>query len=79
MATPWGVLVATGVAVAMSPTPWTTCVAGLMTMAAMALLGAAVEARATGWGAGGVLWMTLAYGLVLVAVGLGLGGWMGGS
>lgn len=78
-AVPWGVLVGTAVAVSMSPTPWTTCLAGLLTMAATALLAAAVEARAAGWGAGGVLWVTLAYGVVLIAVGLGLGGWVGGS
>jgi hypothetical protein len=38
---------------------------GLLVALALGLLGASVEARATGWGAGGVAWLTVLYALVL--------------
>lgn len=74
---PWGVLGATAVGVAVSPSPWRALGTGLAVMAATALLGAAVEARATDWPFGAVLWMTGVYGVVIGAVGLGLAGWLG--
>lgn len=76
---PWGVLAATTIVTLGSVTPWTTLAAGLLAMAGTALLGAAVEARATGWGTGAVLWTTGVYGVVLSAIALGFGGWFGGS
>jgi hypothetical protein len=76
---PWGVLVGTAVAAPFTPHPWTALTAGVMSAAALACLAAAIEARATGWGAGAVLWSTGAYAVVLAALGLGLGAWIGGS
>jgi len=40
-------------------------------VAATAMLSAAIEARATGWGFGGVFWFTGVYGVVLAAVAVG--------
>lgn len=76
---PWGILVGTAAIAWAVPAPWTALTAGLLAMAGTALLGAAVEARATGWGSGAVLWSTGAYGVVLAALALGLGGWLGGG
>ena len=76
---PWGVLAGTAAVAWVTPVPWTALTAGLLVMAATTLLGAAVEARATGWGAGTVLWSTLAYAVVLAAISLGAAGWMGAS
>jgi hypothetical protein len=73
---PWGILAGTPIAAAFSPDPWVALTAGLLAMAATAVLGSAVEARATGWGAGAVLWATLTYAIVLAAIGLGVGGWV---
>lgn len=73
---PWGLLLGTAVACPLTPEPWSTLTGGLLAVAATALLGAAVEARATGWHFGGVFWVTCAYAVVLVAVALGLSGWL---
>jgi hypothetical protein len=43
---------------------------GLAVAAATAVLGAAAEARATGWGFGAVAWLTALYGLFLAILGL---------
>jgi hypothetical protein len=74
---PWGVLSGSVLAAFLSPRPWTALTAGLLATAGTALLGATVEARATGWGSGAVLWATGAYAVVLAALALGVGGWIG--
>ena len=74
---PWGVLVGTVLVAGWLPEPWTALVAGLLTVAATTMLGAAVEARATGWGTGAVLWLTGVYAVVLAAVAVGAAGWLG--
>lgn len=77
--TPWGLLLGTAFAAPFTPTPWTTLVAGLLATAATALLGAAVEARAGGWGTGAVLGFTAVYAVVLAALAIGMAGWVGAS
>ncbi len=68
---PWGVLFGTVIAAFFAESPWLVLNAGLLTMAALAMLAAAVEARATGWGAGGVFWFTGVYATVLLALAVG--------
>jgi hypothetical protein len=68
---PWGVLLGTTIAAFLVENPWQVLNAGLLTMAALAMLAAAVEARATGWGAGGVFWFTGVYATVLLAMVVG--------
>jgi hypothetical protein len=69
---PWGLLAgATAVAPFTDQPAWTWTNA-LLASSGAALLGQAVEARATGWGLGGVFWMTLLHGLVLAALAVGL-------
>jgi len=43
---------------------------GLAVVAATTVLGSAAEARATGWGFGGVLWLTVLYAGFLALIGL---------
>lgn len=64
---PWGMLVGTLVCAAILPDPWRVLLAGGLAALALGLLGAAVEARATGWGFGGVAFTTACYAVVLVA------------
>jgi len=71
IAAPWGVLLGTVVSAFLVEQPWPILCAGLLTMAALAMLSAAIEARATGWGAGGVFWFTGVYATVLVALAVG--------
>lgn len=72
---PWGLLVATAVGLVVLPNhAWTVLTAGVLASLGTAMLAAAVEARATGWGAGAVLYGTAMYALVLVAVALGSSG-----
>lgn len=75
---PWGILAAALVAPWFTSSPWTTLAAGLLAASATALLGAAVEARATNWGTGAVLYGTGVYAVVLAALALQLGGFFGG-
>ena len=71
---PVGALLVVVVAPWTAPDPWAVIAAGLPVVAGLTLLGAAVHARATGWGMGAVLWMIALYTLVsalwVAAVGL---------
>ncbi len=49
---PWGLLLGVATAAWVTPWPWGVLGAGLVGVAGLALLGAAIEARATGWGTG---------------------------
>lgn len=71
---PWGILAATLVITPFLAQPWRVLAAGLLATAATAMLGAAVEARATGWGSGAIAWSTGVYAVVLVAFSLALWG-----
>lgn len=64
---PWGVLGGTLGVAAASPEPWRVALAGGLAALALGLLGASVEARATGWQFGGVAFATACYAVVLVA------------
>jgi hypothetical protein len=76
---PWGVGAgAVGVAF-FTATPWTSLVLGALLMMGLALLGLMVTTRSRGWGLGGVMAGTLLYAVVLLAVALSAGGWLGGS
>jgi hypothetical protein len=68
---PWGVGLGTLVAAPLFGDPWAVIGAGGVGTLALALFGAAVEARATGWGTGAIGWLTVLYGLVLSLVGIG--------
>ena len=68
---PWGVLLGTCGSAFLVDSPWVVLNAGLLVMAALAMLSAAVEARATGWGAGGVFWFTGVYATVLLSLVVG--------
>jgi len=70
-AAPWGVLLGTVVCAGLADRPWPILTAGLLVMAALAMLSAAIEARSTGWGAGGVFWFTGVYAVVLVSLVVG--------
>ena len=71
MALPWGVLVGMVVAAWGTSAPWRVLAVGSLVVAGLTLLGAAVEARATGWRTGAVIWLTLLYGLILTVLSLG--------
>jgi hypothetical protein len=73
---PWGILLVSAIGVWVHESPWTLLTLGIMVAAATALLGAAVQARATGWGGGGVLALVALYGLGLFALSMGMGGWV---
>lgn len=73
---PWGVLAASVAAAFVVADPWPVLGAGLLVVAGLALLGAAVEARAGGWGTGAVLWLALLYAVVLAALSIGSSGWL---
>jgi hypothetical protein len=62
---PWGVVAGTVLGAPLSSDPWQVLLAGGLVAAGLALLGAAVEARATGWGMGAVGWLTLLHALLL--------------
>ena len=68
---PWGLLLGTSVAALATPWPFELLIAGWLATAGVALLAAAVQARATGWGTGSVMWLTMLYAVVLVALSLG--------
>ena len=72
---PWGLLVGSLLIAPLLDRPWRIVAIGLLASSATALLGAAVSARANGWGTGGVLALTGVYAVVLGAIGLALGGW----
>lgn len=73
-AIPWVLLLGSAGWAVVSPEPIRALTAGLLATAATAALGAAVHARATGWGAGGVAWGAVVYAVVLAAVAVGLRG-----
>jgi hypothetical protein len=73
---PWGVMAGTLVGSAFVADPWPIVVGGALITAATTLLGAAVEARATGWGTGAILAASGVYAVVLAAVAIGAGGWL---
>jgi hypothetical protein len=62
---PWGVVAGTVAGAPLSADPWQTLLAGGLVAAGLTLLGAAVEARATGWGMGAVGWLTLLHAMLL--------------
>ncbi|HHO52999.1 MAG TPA: hypothetical protein ENK18_19510 [Deltaproteobacteria bacterium] len=68
MGGPWGLLVGTLVACWLTPWPWLVLAVGLAGVAVLVVLSSAIEARASGWGAGSVLWLTLLYALFLAAL-----------
>ena len=70
-AAPWGVLLGTSIGACFVDRPWQVLIGGLLVMAALAMLAAAVEARSTGWGAGGVFWFTGVYATVLLSLVVG--------
>lgn len=71
---PWGLLLAT-IALAMAAhEPWPVLAGGFLVVAGASAVAAAIEARATGWGAGAVLWSTAVYATVLALV--AMAGWM---
>lgn len=67
---PWGVLAGTLVVAAGSAAPWAVLLAGGLAAFALGLLGAAVEARSTGWHFGSVAFVTACYAVVLVTFSL---------
>jgi hypothetical protein len=62
---PWGVGLATLAAAPFTGAPFVGVAVGGGVAVGLALLGGAVEARATGWGTGAVVWLTLLYALIL--------------
>lgn len=71
---PWGVLGAVLVAAPWFDDPWKALARGLLVAAATGMVGAAVEARLSGWRTGGIFWMTVAWGALLAAWALGVVG-----
>lgn len=65
---PWGLLVGTLTACWLTPWPWLVLAAGLSLVVAAIVLSTAIEARASGWGAGSVLWLTVLYAMFLAAL-----------
>lgn len=70
-AIPWGVMAGTLAAAWLTPDPWRTVAVGLLVVAGTALLGAVIEARGSGWGGGGVFWLTLLHALLLGLLAVG--------
>jgi hypothetical protein len=68
---PPGVLVGVLAAMALHPEPFRVLFVGGLVVVALAALGAAAEARATGWGAGSVFWLTVVHGIALAAFAIG--------
>lgn len=62
---PWGILVAVSLGAWFTPWPWWVLASGLLVVAGTGLLAAAVDARALGWGAGAVGWLSLLYALIV--------------
>lgn len=65
---PGGLFAVTCVGAWMSANPFPVLTAGLWLTSIAALIGAAVEARASGWRQGGIVWMTGAWALVLLGL-----------
>ncbi|MBN2800371.1 MAG: hypothetical protein JXX28_14625, partial [Deltaproteobacteria bacterium] len=70
----WGALAGPVVFAVATDAPWRWIGMGLVLWSAQSLLQAAVEARATGWGAGSVLWLTALYALLVAAIGAAVSG-----
>lgn len=68
---PWGLFAGTIGAMWLTADPWSTLALGLVLVAGTALLAAAVQARASGWGVGGVAWLTVLHALLLAILALG--------
>ena len=73
---PWGVLLGAALITPMAPTPWLPLFLGLTIAGGLAMLGAAIHARATGWGMGAVFWLMLLYSCLLFLTGAAWRGWM---
>lgn len=65
---PWGLLAAACLAVPFSPAPFRVLALGALASAAAGFVGAAVEARVSGWRNGGIVWMTLAWATCLLTL-----------
>ena len=76
---PWGIGLGAAAMAWFTPIPWTILCAGALAMAGTGLLGLLVVFRSEGWGFGGVIMATVLYGLVLLCLSLGAGGWFGAS
>ena len=72
-ALPWGLLVATVILALGAEEAWFVVALGLVATLGAALVAAAVEARASGWGAGSIVWLA-----VLAMVGVGVS-WAGST
>lgn len=68
VAAPWAVLAVGTVVGALSPQPFLVWTWTGLAASGAAFVGAAVEARISGWRTGGIFWMTAAYAVVLIAV-----------
>jgi hypothetical protein len=64
----WGALAGTLVIAPFTADPWRVVLAGGLAAAALGLLAATVEARATGWGTGAIAFASAVYGVVLAAL-----------
>ncbi len=67
---PWGLALGTVLAAGFAADPAQVIAIGLGAAAATGVLGAAAEARATGWGFGAIGWLTLLYAAFLALVGI---------
>jgi hypothetical protein len=65
---PWGVLAGVLIGGALAPSPFLVWAWGGLAAAGLGFVGAAVEARLQGWRAGGIVWMTAAYALLLAGL-----------
>ncbi len=70
-AIPWGILAASSGGAWLTPWPWEVFGVGLLLVGGTSVLAAAVEARASGWGTGGVIWLSVLYALILAILSLG--------
>lgn len=68
---PWGVLVGTAVASPMLERPFEGLLVGGVVALGLAMLGASVHARSTGWGTGAVGWLVLLEALLFTLFSLG--------
>jgi hypothetical protein len=69
-------LVAVLVIAPLSSTPWFVVSLGLAFVLCAALFAVAVEARATGWGTGSVVWLMVMTMVLTSVVAAAYGGWL---